>query len=224
MRVVTPIVVSAFLAGFLALAMLGIALSTGVAQEYFEAIHSVPEYSRRLLLEAGTLRLVFTLDNFFLVAYSVFFILFAAERRDAAPGRLLAVMLVFTLVPAVLDSLENLHILGMLSSVEQRLPISFTDIQLQALASGAKFHLSYIGAVVLAVVYPRDTLLERAVALCIGVVYPILGLAIFTAPSAWVFPLVLGRVLFFAFGYLLSGLVFALRAARTASPTSPRGG
>src|SRR5271170_6487127 len=98
MRPERGIVVFGILAGLLAAAMAVLAFRTGVTQEFFEAIHPAQKYADTLRDQATALRIAFSLDNLFLLAYSAFFLWFVIERRgksDPLAGNVLIGSLLF---------------------------------------------------------------------------------------------------------------------------------
>jgi hypothetical protein len=209
MTVERGIVVSSLSASALALCMLALALVTHVAQEYFELVHPASVYASALVDQDGPLRLAFSFDNLFLLAYSTFFALFCVERWERAPRLLVIFVAVFGLSVAVLDMVENHHILTMLAQAKAGVPPTPGEISFQVFESAIKFHLSYLALIFAAFIYPRETLLGRLVAVGTGVGYPLLGVAIFTAPMDFVPLLSLGRVLFFVVGLAASGVIYA---------------
>jgi hypothetical protein len=201
------------LAGLFATGMVAIAFSTGVTQEYFEAIHPAAEYAQKLKDSAAVLRVVFTLDNLFLLCYASFFMWFLVERRgkvDLLPANLLAICL---FLAALLDAIENFHILAMLSRAELGYLPSDGEIELQYVLSAIKFIAGYFVAIVFGILYPRDTLLARCVGASTAIVFPIVGVLVFTTPPFWSELCGLGRFLFFALGYFLSTIVYWNRGA-----------
>src|SRR5580704_16320979 len=142
------IVVFGILAGLLAAAMAVLAFRTGVTQEFFEFIHPPQEYADKLVEQAAALRLAFSLDNLFLLAYSAFFLWFAIERRGKADPLAINVLIGSLLFASLLDAVENFHILAMLNRAElHRLP-SEEEIELQYILSAVKFTAGYFVAVI----------------------------------------------------------------------------
>jgi hypothetical protein len=208
MRPERLVAVFGILAGLLATGMAAVAFSTGVTQEYFESIHPAAEYAQKLKESPAILRTVFTLDNFFLLCYASFFMWFLVERRgkvDSLPARLLAISLFFA---ALLDAVENFHILGMLSRAELGDLPGDGEIELQYVLSAVKFIAGYFVAIVFGILYPRDTLLARCVGASTAIVFPIVGVLVFTTPPVWSELCGLGRFLFFVLGYFLSAIVY----------------
>lgn len=197
-----------FLAGTLALGMAAIAFSTGTTQEYFESSHPVGEFTAKLLSQADMLRLVLTLDNFFLLAYGGFFLWYMIERKGKVDHWLLIVMGVFLFIAMVLDAAENFHILSMLIRAEQNLPISDGEISLQYILSAVKFMVAYFAVIILGITFPRDTALARFVGISTAILFPILGVIGFTVSGPLALICGIGRSLFFVLGFILSAVVY----------------
>jgi hypothetical protein len=206
------------LAGLLATGMAAIAFITGVTQEFFESIHPAQEYADALVRDAVALKLVFTLDSFFLLAYGSFFLWFIVERRGKVDEWPLLVLACFLFLAMLLDAAENFHILGMLARVQQGAVPSDGEILLQYVLSAVKFTAGYFAAIILGIVYPRDTLLARCVGISTAVVFPIVGVLVFTAPPPWSDLCGLGRFLFFVLCYFLSAIVYWNRGAAEPHP------
>jgi len=122
------------------------------------------------------------------------------------------------LFASLLDAVENFHVLAMLNgAVAGQLP-SEGEIELQYILSAVKFVAGYFVAVIFGILYPRDTLLARVVAASTAIVFPILGVLVFTTPAPWSDLCGLGRFLFFVLGFFLSAIVYWNRPhAATAS-------
>jgi hypothetical protein len=201
------IVVFGLLAGLLAAAMAVLAFSSGVTQEYFEFVHPLPEYAEKLKQQGTQLRIAFSLDNLFLLAYSGFFLFFAIERRGKADPLAINVMIGSLLFAALLDAVENFHILALLNSAETgRFPAGDGEIELQYILSAVKFTAGYFVAVIFGILYPRDTILARVVGASTAIVFPILGVLVFTTPAPWSDLCGLGRVVCFVVGVFVSAI------------------
>lgn len=196
------------LAGLLALGMAAIAFGTGTTQEYYENSHPVAEFTAKLLSQADMLRLALTLDNFFLLAYTGFFLWYIVERRGKADAWLLAAMAVMMFIAMILDAAENFHILSMLNRAEMKIPISDSEISLQYILSAVKFMAAYFGVIILGITFPRDTPLARLVGISTAILFPILGVLGFTVPMPWALYCGIGRSIFFVMGFLLSAVVY----------------
>jgi hypothetical protein len=208
MRPERMIVIFGILAGLFASAMAVLAFRTGVTQEFFEFIHPPQEYADKLVEQATALRLAFSLDNLFLLAYSGFFLWFVIERRGKADPTALGVLIGSLLLASLLDAVENFHVLAMLNRAEMhRLP-SEGEIELQYILSAVKFTAGYFVAVIFGILYPRDTILARVVGASTAIVFPILGVLVVTTPPPWSDLCGLGRFLFFVLGFFLSAIVY----------------
>ncbi len=193
------------------LAQIAITLATGVAQEPLERVLAPDAYHALLLAHPAALRAVFTIDGVFLVLYTTFFLLIA--RALARPGgtaaALAGIAAAAMLGTAILDIVENQHILGLLAAAELGRAPDADAIAWQATASQVKFHLSYFAVFLFGLLLPRRTGLERLIAgSCVLVQLP-LGLLTFVAPPPWQDVLVAAR-----WGFYLVGFV-ALARVRT---------
>jgi hypothetical protein len=88
--------------------------------------------------------------------------------------------------------------------------------------SAVKFTAGYLVAVIFGVLYPRDTLLARIVGASTAIVFPILGVLVFTTSAPWSDLCGLGRFLFFVLGFFLSGIVYWNRHSASAPANSDR--
>jgi hypothetical protein len=206
----------ALVAGMCALAMLAIALATGVSQEPLEVIQSPERYAALLLAKPLVLRLVFAIDGIFLIVYSAFFALLGGWLVRERPQRRVGVYLAVGLLlgTGLLDCIENLHIVTMLTALQQGTAPAMSEIALQNIISAVKFSFSYAGLFGLALVLPRRTWLERALAASLFVYMPV-GVLVHVAPHEWVAPLVILRLVFFVSGLFGYAKVFSDRAARS---------
>jgi len=213
------IVVFGILAGLFASAMAVLAFSTGVTQEFFEAIHPAQKYADTLRDQATALRIAFSLDNLFLLAYSGFFLWFVIERRGKADPLACNVLIGSLLFASLLDAVENFHILAMLNRAELGQLPSDGEIEMQYVLSAVKFTAGYLVAVIFGILYPRDTILARIVGASTAIVFPILGVLVFTTPAPWSALCGLGRFVFFVLGFFLSAIVYWKRPAENSGRT-----
>jgi hypothetical protein len=117
-----------------------------------------------------------------------------------------------------LDSLENHHIMTMVTSIQQGLPLSVADGQLQMTASQIKFHASYLAVLLFSFGFLQFGRLGRLIALVLWCYIPC-GVLISVTPVESAKALVLGRTIFFIFAFILSAILFfsqAGTAVRTA--------
>ena len=191
---------------------------THSSQDFFQTARSVEAYTERLaatpLMPLGV-RINLGLDNLFMIFYAAFFVLLAARLRDVLDGRILTVALAAILLTAGLDSLENHHIMTVVHSIENGLPVATGDGQFQMVASQVKFHASYLAVLLFSIGLLEFGKLGRLTAFSLWCYIP-LGVLISVLPVESTKALVLGRTAFFVFAFILSALVFS-RSARAKS-------
>ena len=175
---------TALAAGLALVGMLAAALlSQGVTQQQFEIVAGVGTYASDLQAAEGPLRFILTLDNLFLVFYTAAFLFFVLTIEDGKSRLIAYTGLGAILLTAYLDLLENHHIMTMLTSVSQGLPISLAEIQERMTWSQLKFHSSYLSFFLFAFVLPHDTLLEKALRWSLWFVFLPVGVMVYTYPD-----------------------------------------
>jgi hypothetical protein len=166
------------------LVMVVISVATGATQELHEHYKPPAEYARDLLVKPDALRLVFALDVAFLVLYTGFFAAFAKYLRELGqPFTYLA--LGAMIGTAVLDVLEDHHILALLALAEHGRPIDDGSIVFQDVLSSTKFTISYLSLFMFGVAIPRTSMLGWVLALFLtaGTLFTaVLG---YGAPPSW---------------------------------------
>jgi hypothetical protein len=188
------------------LVLVGLALATGVSQEYFEGEHPVAEYAQRITAAAPALRVGFTFDNLFILAYSCFFVGLASVLRRSADSYLVNLALAAMIGVALLDAVENHHIMAMADAAVQGASPTPEEIRAQTVVSSVKFHLSCIGSLLFAMTFPRETRLGRwVVGLLVG--YAVLGILVLTAPPQLLDLLALIRTAFFVMSFLVVAIM-----------------
>jgi hypothetical protein len=186
------------------LAMVAIAVATGATQEAHEHYKPPLEYAAGLLEHASPVRLVFGLDVGFLVLYTGFF---AALARYLHQRKQPFAWFAFGLMAAVavLDILEDHHILTLLSMAERGRPLDDGAIAFQDVLSQTKFSVSYVALFMYGLAIPRTSKLAWALALFLTagtIVTAVLGVG---APPAWRESLDGGRWMGFLAGFGLAG-------------------
>src|SRR5450432_225950 len=125
------------LAGFtlgVLVVMTVISLVTGASQEAFEHVAPPNVYAHEILQHADALRAVFALDIAFLILYTSFFAALAKYLGER--GRpFVRLALAFMVATAVLDIIEDHHIVAMLDAAEKGIAPSATEIVVQAVIS-----------------------------------------------------------------------------------------
>jgi hypothetical protein len=200
-----------FLAAAIVLVMVAAILATGFfSQEFFELGPSPAQVADQLhepLHELG-LRINLGLDNFFIVVYSAFFVLLAVRLRGLLSPVTIAVALAALLLTALLDVIENHHILLMLHDFQHGAAITAEELQWQMVVSNLKFHASYVGAFLFAFGFYRLGGLGRVIAWLLWLGYVPLGMITFAVPVEIVVPFALARTVFFVLVFALGGIYF----------------
>jgi hypothetical protein len=195
-----------------ALTLLVMALIGSYSQGVFQLILPTEEYTRRLLVSKDFLRAEFAVDHVFIFIYSGFFLAWALQQLRQGADRLpLMVGLCCMLATALLDMIENNHILSMLRTAEQGLAISDADIQWQMWESQVKFMLSYLGVALMGLTWPVAGAFGQFVRLML-VVQIVIGVLIFAVPQAYLIFFYLIRASFFVIGPVM--ILWASNAAR----------
>jgi hypothetical protein len=222
-RLPTIIRASAWSGAALVLAMIGMFFVFGVGQDPLQFFHPPQEYAAFLLKNPAALRAVITLDDLFIVSFSVMFVgAFARLLQLGAPRAIAIAAVSCTTLLAALDMLENFHFMTMLGAAEQGILPSLTHIQFQVWESLFKFHVGYLGVFFLGLALPRETLGQRALAFaCCWVSLPV-GVLIYAVPAPYSALFLFGRFGFFLFALIGVGWVFG--PARESSADASRTG
>lgn len=212
----TLAVLAALAALTVALMVAGI-VTTRSSQDFFQSARSLEAYSAHLAAPSAAfgLRLNLGLDNLFMVFYGAFFAVLAARLRGMLDPRVAGVALAALMLTVLLDSFENHHIMTMVHSIEQGLPLSVTEGEWQMTASQIKFHASYLGVLLFSFGYLQLGKLGRAVAFALWAYIPC-GILISVVPVEQAKALVLGRTIFFVFAFALSAILFLSQAKKAA--------
>jgi hypothetical protein len=157
-------------AGGAMLVMAAISMATGVTQEAHEHFNAPEPYAIALVEHGSTLRLMFAIDIAFTILYTGFFAAFAAFLLELKrPALLVKIALGALLLTALLDIIEDHHIVVLLDEAEHRVLPSAGAIAFQAVESLTKFSVSFLGLVMFGLAIPRDTKLGLALALFLTV-------------------------------------------------------
>ena len=209
----------ALVAAVVVVAMFGTFLFTGIGQDPLQYIHASHEYAAILLKNPPVLRLAIGLDNVFIVLYASMFLTLGASlwKRTGSTVLLLASLSLIG-VSGLLDMMENMHFLTMISAALQGMEISQTQIELQVWESLIKFHMSYLGLFLLGFALPGITMLEKALGFALRWVQLPIGLLIYLTPPAIAVPLVMARFTFFFLALLAISFVFRQRKFDSGAP------
>jgi hypothetical protein len=104
----------------------------------------------------------------------------------------------------------------MIHSIQEGLPLSAADGELQMIASQIKFHASYLGVLLFSLGFLQFGKLGRAIAIALWCYIPC-GVLISVLPVDAAKALVLGRTIFFVFAFILSAILFSSQA-KTSAP------
>lgn len=150
--------------GAVLIVMVIVAITTGASQERHEHVMLAEAYAIALLDHAGGLRALMALDIAFLVLYTAFF---AALARYLTALGAPFVRLAFgaMLATAILDIVEDHHIIAMLESAEHGVLPAARSLTEQATLSMTKFSISYLALFMFGLAIPRTTKLGIALSL-----------------------------------------------------------
>jgi hypothetical protein len=194
-------------------------VSTKGTQDFLQTARTVEAYGAYLATPLVTygLRLNLGLDNVFLILYGAFFVLLTIRLRGLLDSRLLTMALGAMVLTVLLDAIENHHIMTMVHSIENSLPLSPADGELQMIASQVKFHASYFAALPFPFGFLQFGRLGRVIAVLLWLYIPS-GVLISVVPVESARLLVLGRTIFFVLVFVLSAILFFSRPKTTTEP------
>ncbi|WP_143271540.1 hypothetical protein [Bradyrhizobium mercantei] len=188
-------------------------LTTRGSQDFFQTARSAESYGAHLgtpLVPLG-LRLNLGLDNLFMIFYGAFFAVLAARLRTIMDPYVLGIALAAMMLTVFLDCVENHHIMTMVHAIQNGLPLSPADGELQMIASQVKFHASYFAVLLFSLGFLQFGRLGRTIAVVLWCYIPF-GVLISVTPVEQAKALVLGRTIFFVFAFILSAVLFASQA------------
>ena len=192
-------------------------LVTRSSQDFFQSARSIEAYGAFVATPLGPfgVRLNLGLDNLFMIFYGAFFVVLAVRLRGMLDPRLLGVALAALMLTVLLDSIENHHIMTMVHSIKEGLPLSAAEGEVQMIASAIKFHASYLGVLLFSFGFLQFGKLGRAIAIALWAYIPC-GVLISVMPVEQAKALVLGRTVFFVFAFILSAILFFSQANKSA--------
>ena len=199
--------------------VVGILTAKG-SQDFFQTARSLEAYSTYLatpLVPFG-LRINLWLDNLFMIFYGAFFIALSVRLRTMLDPRLLGAALAAMMLTVFLDCVENHHIMTMVHAIQNGLPPSPADGQLQMIASQVKFHASYLAVLPFSFGFLQFGRLGKAIAGVLWCYIPF-GVLISVTPVEQAKALVLGRTIFFVFAFILSAVLFFLQTTTSGQRT-----
>jgi hypothetical protein len=164
--------------------MVGITVATGVSQETFEIALAPATYGDGLRAFALPLRALFGLDSAFLILYTALFVVFAQHIATPPWQRVLGIATGAIVATAVLDMVEDHHILAMLRAAVRGDDPSAGEVAAEHVISQVKFHLAYLGEVLIGLALPRRTTAAKLLAFLLVVGTLVQGAWLYAAPDA----------------------------------------
>jgi hypothetical protein len=203
--------------GAVLLVMVIVVFATGASQEVHEHVNLPEPYALGLLAHGKALRVLMALDVAFIVLYTAFFAAFA--RYLKLLGRPFVTLALGAMIGvALLDFVEDHHIISLLDYAENRVLPTASSLVFQSTLSSTKWSLSYLSLFMFGLAVPRTTRLGLVFSLFIGVgtlLSGVLGLAL---PPAQQASMESGRWIGFVVGF---GLAIAwLLKAKDAEPAA----
>jgi hypothetical protein len=183
--------------------MVCITLATGVSQEMFEISRAPTEYGAGLREYALPLRALFGLDSVFLILYTALFVMFAQQIATPPWRVVLGIATGAILAAAVLDMIEDHHILAMLRAAVRGDEPSAGEVAAQHVISQVKFHLAYLAEVLIGLALPRRTTAAKVLAFLLVVGTLVQGAWLYAAPDSALPAGNLGRWIGFFVGFAL---------------------
>lgn len=203
----------AFLAWFAA-AMAGAMvvgfILTHSSQNFFQEAHAPDSYAQYLQSSphaALGIRLNLGFDNLFLIAYGAFFVLLTVRFKELLDAPVRIVALGAMILTVLMDSMENHHIMVMLHSVENGLPVTAQEGQLQMALSQIKFHASHLSVLLFSFGFWKLGRLGKIAAMMLCAYIP-LGVLISVVPVESAQPLELARTAFFILAFIIAARLF----------------
>lgn len=198
-------------AGLCVLAMFVVGITTRVTQEKFEITQSVTNYTNGLVEGQNPLRLTFTIDIVFICVFVTLFVFLTQylKRGDIVSKAVADVALGSMLICGFLDFYEDLHILTMMHSAINNLPIEQNEIAMQMLFSMIKFCASYLSLFLLAFLLPARTMTEKLLKYSLYFFQVPIGALVYTAPENLHLLFNLIRFVFMASGFFLLAYNFS---------------
>lgn len=204
---------NALIAAVLVVGMLGVFLATGIGQDPLQYVHSLSDYQNILTHNSHVLKFTIGLDNAFILFYLSMFMALALTMSKLNRLDILGKMaMILIFVTAILDILENMHFLTMISSALEGFMVSEDEMKIQVWESMVKFHVSYIGFYLLSFGFSGPDIKERILCFLLRWVQWPVGMLIYIAPIEVAQPLVLVR---FAFFFTSLTLLASIKLART---------
>jgi hypothetical protein len=141
--------------------LLGVVLTHGISQQYFELVHTPEKYTEELVEHSEELNVIFVLDNIFIILYTSMTFFTIKTLRNNVPSFVAIIAFVLILLVAVLDFLENFHIYALMQQAKNGITASAEAISWQCAESMMKWHLAYFAFFMLGFLAPAGNIMEK---------------------------------------------------------------
>lgn len=210
---------TAFIGAALVLAQISVFFVTGVGQDPLQFYHAPAEYMQLLLKNPSALRAVMAFDNTFAITFSALFVALAAiTSKSSAPSWLVRSTHALLLLLGLLDMTENFHFMTMLQAAEHGIAPSAGEISFQIWESLFKFHVGYLGVLLLSFVLPQRTAGERALIFAARWVNVPVGVLVYCFPQPLATVLLFCRFGFFLYALVAVGWLFGGESSEVTQP------
>jgi hypothetical protein len=166
------------------LAMIVLTIASGVSQETFEVVLSPSEYTAGLRAHALVLRALFGLDSAFLILYASSITGFALRYVTPHNRVVLGLAIGAIVLTALLDMIEDHHILALVRGVVRDIDASSDHIAFQHTLSQTKFHLGYFAEFLIGLQILRTSRAATMLAVLLTVGTLVQGAWLYAAPDA----------------------------------------
>jgi hypothetical protein len=133
----------------------------GIAQQYFELVHTPAKYTEEIAEHSKALNIIFVLDNIFIILYTSMALFTIKTFSGNAPSFVGYLAGGLIIAVALLDFLENFHIYSLMQQALGGIAVDAASITWQSTESMMKWHLAYFAFFMLGFLIPTHTWLEK---------------------------------------------------------------
>lgn len=162
---------------------LGLVLSLGISQQYFEMIHSPEKYTQDIVQHSTALNIIFVLDNIFILFYTCTALFAFYTWRHNGPLFIAITAGVLAVVVGLLDFIENFHIYTLMQQAKDGIAVSAEAIRWQAAESMMKWHLAYAAFFLLGFLVPGKQVLTTFFKYSLWVWFPVTGVLVYAVTN-----------------------------------------
>jgi hypothetical protein len=141
--------------------LLGVVLTHGISQQFFELVHTPEKYTEELVKHSNALNVIFVLDNIFIILYTSMTLFTIKTLSNNAPSFVAISAFVLIALVAVLDFAENFHIYTLMQQAKNGITVSADAISWQSAESMMKWHLAYFAFFILGFLAPAGNMMEK---------------------------------------------------------------